>query len=1125
MQIADIVRHYASDQRITDLLNDINSSKTKRFIITGLSGSSLAFVIQSIAFRTQRLVVVIVSDREEALHLTADMELLFDETDKSLYEKSVLYFPPSYKNPYNFYESDSTLCSLRTTVLHRLVQSTNFPSILVCCPQSFIEPVPSSSFIEKEHLQLQVGEPLNMEFVVELLETFGFVNTDYVFESGQFAVRGAILDVFSYSAQHPYRIEFSEDNVHRIRFFDPLTQHSFTEVKKAVIFPDVHREDMSRDASILDILPPDALHISIPLTDVELLIQQEFEKYFTYDNHHDAEERKSIVENFYDATSVVQGLRKYHVIENYSGFAISETNDFVYKFNIKPHPSFGRNFKLLFESILKWAQDDYNIAILYENEKNAERYRMIFDSLSFEHQEVLPEIYYIRNSLHSGFVDQDLRLCLLTEHQISERHHRYRFIEKSSQAEAITLRDLKNIQPGDYVIHVDYGIGRYAGLEKILVQGREQEAVRIIYRNNDELLVSIHSLHKITKYVGKDGMVPQLDKLGGTTWLKRKYEAKKKVKDIARDLIRLYALRKASEGFAFLPDCSLQHELEASFIYEDTEDQARATLEVKADMEAPYPMDRLICGDVGFGKTEVAIRAAFKAALSGKQTAVLVPTTILAFQHYHTFSERLRNFPVRVEYVSRFRTPAEIRNILKDLKSGKIDIIIGTHRLLGKDVEFKDLGLLIIDEEQKFGVAAKEQLRKLKVNVDTLVLTATPIPRTLQFSLLGARDMSIIQTPPPNRLPVHTELITFHLPRIRDIIMYEINRGGQVFFINNRVQNIYQIAEKLREMCPDVRIDVGHGQMKGSELENKILNFMMGMTDVFVCTTIIESGIDIPNANTIIINDAHHFGLSDLYQLRGRVGRSNRKAYCYLIAPPLVLLTEQSRRRLKAIVEFSDLGSGLQLALRDLDIRGAGDLLGAEQSGFIAEIGYEMFNKILEEALEELKAEEQIEHVSAKEVSHFVKDCVLETDLSLLIPDWYVPQITERMALYRELSNIQTSEQLQSFMMHLEDRFGKIPSQVEELIKTIELRRIARQCGIEKIQLKQSNMYLHFYPFQDEQMQQIPVFQNVLNFVFQHPRRAVMKQENNRVYIVVQQVNSVQNALEVIKEIMNIEVL
>lgn len=1116
MKLTDLIDKYLTDQRVLNLMNNIYTEKKNNICITGLSGSSLAFVLYSLSILTRRLIIVVLQFREEAINLLNDFEILFNDAKKELNERSAFFYPESYSSPYNILSSDSTFTLLRTTILHRLINSSTLPSIIVCCPQSFIEPIPDTKTLEKECFKVQVGEMLNMEVVINILENFDFVNVDYVFECGQYAIRGGIIDVFSYSNQHPFRIEFSEDIIRQIRCFDPITQHSFKQVHQIVIYPNANRENLNKRTNFLEILPKDTIFISIPEHIFDLTLQQEFEKYKAQDEVIEKEDFYKILDNFYTLKEIKKYFKSLSIIENYSGLAIPEVIRSTKHFRIQPHPSFGRSFKLLFESLIRWSEDEYSIIIFYENEKNLQRYQSILENLSLELNEQMPEIHLINSTLHSGFVDHDLRICILTEHQITDRQHRYRFFEKSSQAEALTLRDLKNIQPGDYVVHIDYGVGRYAGLETITVQGRKQEAVRIIYRDEDELLVSIHSLHKITKYVGKDGGVPKLDKLGSSSWLRRKYEAKKKVKDIARELIRLYALRKASKGFSFLPDCSFQHELEASFIYEETEDQAKAIQESKADMEAFYPMDRLICGDVGFGKTEVAIRAAFKAAMSGKQTALLVPTTILAFQHFQTFSERMKDFPVVVEYISRFRKKNEIQRILDDLRIGKIDIIIGTHRLLSKDVDFKDLGLLIIDEEQKFGVIAKEHLRKIKVNVDTLTLTATPIPRTLQFALMSARDISVINTPPPNRLPVYTEFISFNLFRIREIIMYEINRGGQVFFIHNRIHNIYKIAEKLINICPDVKIDVAHGQMKGEDLENKIIDFMSGLIDVFVCTTIIESGIDIPNANTIIINDAHHFGLSDLYQLRGRVGRSNRKAYCYLITPPLAFLNEQSRKRLKAIVELSDLGSGLQLALRDLDIRGAGDLFGAQQSGFIAEIGYEMYNKILEEALEELKVEEQIGQIQLDDISKIVKDCILETDLSLLIPDWYVPQINERMALYRTLSNMQTQKQLQAFKANLQDRFGSLPPQVEELIKTIELRWIARRCGIEKIFIKQSKLTLFFYPFNEEEMKQIHVFKNILNFIIHNSYRAIMKKDNDKIFVVINNIDSISKAIQIL---------
>jgi transcription-repair coupling factor (superfamily II helicase) len=781
---------------------------------------------------------------------------------------------------------------------------------------------------------------------------------------------------------------------------------------------------------------------------------------------------------------------------------------------------------VMFEALKNLKNQGLRTMIFCEKDAQMKRIDAIIEDIEErENVTVYDSVSFVANSIHSGFIDEKNKIAILTDHQISERYHRFKFSERHSNAEALTVRDLQNIHPGDYVVHLDYGVGQYAGLEKIDVNGKQQEAIRLVYKNNDLLYVSIHALHKISKFTGKEGSEPQMDKLGSGAWLQKKYKAKSKVKDIARELIKLYAERKTAKGFSFEPDTYMQHELEASFIYEDTEDQGKATSDVKSDMEADYPMDRLVCGDVGFGKTEVAMRAAFKAAVGGKQTAILVPTTILALQHFHTFSQRLKSFPVKVEYLNRFRTTAETRKVLDELRSGAVDIVIGTHKLLGKEIEFKDLGLLVVDEEQKFGVAAKEKIRHLKINVDTLTLTATPIPRTLQFSLMGARDLSIINTPPPNRQPVHTEMMSFNARRISEIIMHEVNRGGQVFFINNKIMNIHEIAKMVKNICPGVRVEVGHGQMDGKELEKIVLDFIDGKFDVFVSTAIIESGIDIPNANTMIINEAQNFGLSDLHQLRGRVGRSNKKAFCYLITPPPVMLSELSRKRIKALVEFSDLGSGLQIAMRDLDIRGAGNLLGAEQSGFISEIGYEMYKKILDEALDEIRNEEGSEDPDYSDPSKIIKECQIETDMSLLIPDSYINNFNERLALYKDLDSLQSEKQLIAFDGRLRDRFGELPVQVTELINAIRLRWLARKAGIVKAILKSGKMTAYFYETKDERFYNSEVYGRILQYVFDNPKTCIMKQsDKGQLYIVFAGVDSVAAGVELLKSLVEVRI-
>lgn len=1119
MGINAIVDVWKDDARIGQLLRELEQNPEGRIRVSGLPGSSSAFVLYQLKPAVEGIIFVVLPDKESALHMMNDLETLFEDSEKELSDKKILFFPPSYNNPYDFLTADNLNVLYRSTVLHRITAGKP-PEIIVCCPESFTESVMHVEDISQSALHLSVGEKVTMDFMTEVFDSYGFTISDYVYEPGQYAVRGGLMDVYAYSFDRPFRIEFSGNDILSIRSFNPYTQESVELHKKITLLANVGKGTSEVPHHVFDLIPGNALFWMPPVRDCTAKIQSEFEKYAEYEFREETD-ISEVLKTYLTASGFSLALEKYRHVE-YDTHS-SEDQRSEIDFRLKQHPQFAKNFDILFETLKHFRDKSVVTYIFCENSTQMKRLDAIIEDIEVrENTKVYENIRFVKQSIHGGFVDPLNHYALLTDHQIFERYHRFRFSERHSGAEGITIRDLQNIHPGDFIVHIDYGVGQYAGLEKIDVNGKEQEAIRIVYKNNDLLYVSIHALHKISKFTGKEGTEPQLDKIGSGAWQQKKYRAKSKVKDIARDLIRLYAERKAAEGFAFTPDSYMQYELEASFMYEDTEDQAKATQDVKADMEADFPMDRLVCGDVGFGKTEVAVRAAFKAAVSGKQTAVLVPTTILALQHYHTFSQRLSGFPVKVEYLNRFRSTKEAHKVMDELRSGAVDIIVGTHRLLGKNIEFKDLGLLVVDEEQKFGVSAKEKIRQLKVNVDTLTMTATPIPRTLQFSLMGARDLSVINTPPPNRQPVHTEIISFNARRIAEIIMYEVNRGGQVFFINNKILNIQEVARMIRQLCPGIRVETGHGQMDGHELEKTVLDFIEGKFDVFVCTAIIESGIDIPNANTMIINDAHHFGLSDLHQLRGRVGRSNKKAFCYLITPPPVTLSEQSRKRIKALVEFSDLGSGLQIAMRDLDIRGAGNMLGAEQSGFITEIGYEMYKKILDEAMDEIRVEESTEKPDFSDPSLFVKDCQIETDMSLLIPDHYVSNFNERLAFYKDLDSLQSEKQLLAFENRLRDRFGVLPAQVMELIDAVRLRWLAWKAGVVRVMLKNGKMTVFFFETEDERFYQSDVYTRILQYVFDHPKSCIMKQnEKGQLYIVFAKIETVRSAVEKLEQVLS----
>jgi transcription-repair coupling factor (superfamily II helicase) len=1087
----------------------------------GLNGSSMSFLLQRIMLRTQKSLLVIGSDKEKAAYLLNDIQAL-------LKQEKVLFFPESYKQPYQEERTTNANIQERAEVLN-LLSRENFRGVVVTYPQALCEKVTLKKQLHQNTLQVRKGEKLSIDFIAEFLSACNFEQVDFVFEPGQFSIRGGIMDVFSFANEYPYRIELFGNEAEAIRTFDPVSQLSVASFDFVTIIPNINSSLFTEDKVLLlnyfnsreSLLVVEDLGYTLDLLDAK------FEAAVKAYQAQKGEIRQVPPEKLFSTGEELKALAgEFPVIEYGIGSTLrGQTLDF----NQRPQPKFNKNFELLIANLKENKAKGYRNFFLTDQVKQADRLISIFnDLLAREHRTYDSLIDHLPLNIHEGFIDEDLKLAVYTDHQIFERYHRFRLKEsKYKNAEAFTLKELLALNPGDYVTHIDHGIGRFAGLQKLTINGKEQESVKLLFRDNDTLYVSIHSLHRISKYSGKEGQVPRIDKLGSSTWQTLKQKTKRKVKELAYDLIRLYAERKSKPGHAFPKDNYLQHELEASFIYEDTPDQVKVTRDVKRDMERAHPMDRLVCGDVGFGKTEIAIRAAFKAVCDSRQVAVLVPTTILAYQHYKTFKERLRDLPCTVEYVNRFRTAKEQKEIFKKLSEGRIDVLIGTHKLVGKEVKFKELGLLIIDEEQKFGVGVKDKLKTLKSNVDTLTLTATPIPRTLQFSLLGARDLSAISTPPPNRYPVQTELHTFDEELIRDAVSYELARGGQVFFVNNKVQNITEIAGIIQRLVPDARIAIGHGQMPGEKLEEVMMGFMEGDYDVLVATTIIESGLDISNANTIIINEAHHFGLSDLHQMRGRVGRSNRKAFCYLLAPSQIALTSEARKRLKAIVDFSDLGSGFQIAMRDLDIRGAGNLLGGEQSGFINDMGFDTYMKILNEAVEELKEEDWYKEIATEgqEADHsvfsrqFVKETVVDTDLQLLIPDQYVSSLTERLVLYRELDNITKEEDLVTFEKNLRDRFGPVPPEAVELINVVRLRWKAMRLGFEKLTLKNSKMLAYFLSKQESDYFSGPVFQASLLFAQKYPNLCTLKEQNNKLYLTIEDVDSVKRAAEVLSQI------
>jgi transcription-repair coupling factor (superfamily II helicase) len=1089
-------------------------SSPLRSSLKGLTGSALSFVISDVFRNSELPFLLIFNDKEEAAYYLNDLEQLIGEKD-------VLFYPGSYRRPYQIEETDNANVLLRAEVLNR-INSRKKPAVIVTYPDALFEKVVTRKELDKNTLKIKIDDSLSLDFLNEVLFEYQFKRVDFVTEPGEFSVRGGIVDVFSFSHDEPYRIEFFGDEVDSIRTFDVETQLSTEKVNRITVIPNVENKFLNETReSFLKYISPKTIVFS---KNLELLFgrldsffakaEESFKKLSQEIKHADPEAL------FVHSKLLKIQLQDYGLIEmNGASKAVNAIQGNEIIFNNKPQPSFNKKFDLLIENLNDNNKKGYTNYILCASEQQAKRFHDIFDEV--DHDVNYNTIVF---PIFEGFVDDDLKLACYTDHQIFERYHKFHLKNGYAKKQAITLKELNKLEVGDYVTHIDHGIGKFGGLQKIDVEGKKQEAIKLMYGDRDILYVSIHSLHKISKFNGKDGAVPKIYKLGSAAWKKLKQKTKSRVKKIAFDLIKVYAKRRLEKGFQYDPDSYLQLELEASFIYEDTPDQSKATEDIKKDMQSERPMDRLVCGDVGFGKTEVAIRAAFKAVDNGKQVAILVPTTILAFQHHRTFTERLKEMPITVDYLNRFRTTKEKRETLENLENGKVDIIIGTHQLVNKNVKFKDLGLLIVDEEQKFGVSVKDKLKSIKENVDVLTLTATPIPRTLQFSLMAARDLSVINTPPPNRYPIESHVIRFGEEIIRDAITYEIQRGGQIFFIHNRIENIKEVAGMIQRLVPDAKIGIGHGQLDGKKLETLMLAFMNGEFDVLVSTTIVESGLDVTNANTIFINNANNFGLSDLHQMRGRVGRSNKKAFCYFITPPYDVMTIEARKRIQALEQFTELGSGFNIAMKDLEIRGAGDLLGGEQSGFINEIGFDAYQKILAEAIDELKENEFKELYDEVEGHHdkvFVKETQIDADFELLFPDDYINNITERLNLYTELNLIKEEEALQKFESELVDRFGELPTQVVDLLNSVRIKWIANSIGLEKVIMRKGKFIGYFIADQESGFYQSPAFSEVLRFVQTHMNICKMKEKQTRnglrLLLTFDNINSVDNALQALR--------
>jgi transcription-repair coupling factor (superfamily II helicase) len=1100
------------DPGVLTLADSINDSSIRRIHLSGLSGSSKSIFLAGIFEKTQLIHIVILPEKEEAAYFYNDLSALAGDD-------SVFFFPSTYKRSVQYEQTEPANIVLRTEVLNHLASGKR-KGIIVTYPESVMEKVVSRNNLKKNTFNIGKGDKLSLEFLEEMLHEYNFERVDFVYEPGQYSIRGSIADVFSYSADLPFRIDFFGEEVETIRSFNIDDQLSAGNHNQVQIIPNI--QDISIEEindSFTDFLPPSAVIWIDDATFIEEKINNIYSLTVQREDSGQITGRKNLIMT---GNRFFEDCSRFRTIE-FGRKGLYEADRKI-EFRTEPQPVFNKNFELLSQKLLSNKLEGYNTYLISENLSQIDRLKDIF-------AEINPGVSFIPLliNLHSGFTDHDLKICVYTDHQIFDRYHKFRIRGYFTRKESISVKELTGLNPGDYVVHIDHGIGRFGGLEKIEVNGKLQEAIKLVYRDNDILYVAIHSLHRISKYKSGDNPAPKIYKLGSGAWQKLKQATKSRVKDIAKDLIKLYAKRMASGGYSFSPDSYLQRELEASFIYEDTPDQLTATIAIKEDMESPHPMDRLVCGDVGFGKTEIAVRAAFKSASDSKQTAILVPTTILALQHYKTFSSRLNGFPCTVQYLSRHKKPAEQKRIISQLAEGKIDIIIGTHKLVGQEIRFKDLGLLIIDEEQRFGVSVKEKLKKLKANVDTLTLTATPIPRTLQFSLMGARDLSIINTPPPNRMPIITELHGFNEEIIREGIEYEVSRNGQVFIIHNRVENIREVQAKILRICPKVKTAIVHGQMQGAEIENVMYDYIQGDYDVLIATTIIESGLDIPNANTIFINDAHHFGLSELHQLRGRVGRSNKKAFCYLLAPPVDTLTHEARRRLKAIEEFSELGSGFNIAMQDLDIRGSGNLLGGEQSGFIADVGFETYQRILNEAMAELRESEPDEQVSDRldaspvkegKTKSYVSDFQIDTDLEIMFPDEYVSNISERIRLYKELNEIENEETLKQFESRITDRFGPVPPPAAALLDIVRVKWIAVKLGIEKILLKNNLLIAYFISDQTSPFYRSQLFVSIMNYVNRHQKQMSVKQRESKLSLTISDIKTVKAAILILSEML-----
>ncbi|MGY5352112.1 transcription-repair coupling factor [Wenyingzhuangia sp. IMCC45533] len=1107
MKIQSFLETYQNSEITKEFIQQLSKEKFHS-IVSKLSGSAFSFMVAEAFKQTEKTFLIVFDDKEKAAYYLNDLEKLVNEKD-------VLFYPGSYRRPYEIEDIDNANVLMRAEVLNRL-NSRKKPAIIITYPNAIFEKVVTKKDLNSNTFKITTGDEFSIDFINEVLFEYKFNRVDFVTEPGDFAVRGGIIDIFSFANDEPYRLEFFGDEVDSIRTFDVETQLSTGKPNKVNIIPNVENKQFSeKRESFLKFIPNNSVVFTHSMDILQNDLNTLFEKATSrFDTLSENINHTLPSELFLDGIQVKEQLNAYSRVSVHNS-----SNNATINGNTEPQPSFNKQFDLLIENLQKNTENGYQNYLFCSNEKQARRFYDIFNEneKNVDYQTIVFQI-------HEGFVDHQHKIVCYTDHQIFERYNKFQLKNGFAKKQAVTLQELNNLEIGDFVTHIDHGIGKFGGLQKIDVSGKKQEAIKLIYGDADVLYISIHSLHKISKFTGKDGKEPKVHKLGSPAWKKAKQKAKTKVKQIAFDLIQLYAKRKNQKGYSFDPDSYLQHELEASFMFEDTPDQFKATQDVKADMESDKPMDRLICGDVGFGKTEVAIRAAFKSVDNSKQVAVLVPTTILAFQHFKSFKKRLADLPVNINYLNRFKTAKQKKMIVEDLAEGKLDIIIGTHQLVSDKIKYKDLGLLIIDEEQKFGVAAKDKLKTIKENVDTLTLTATPIPRTLQFSLMAARDLSVIATPPPNRHPIETNVVGFSEETIRDAVMYEISRGGQVFFIHNRVDNIREVAGMLQRLIPDAKIAIGHGQMEGRKLEEVMVNFMEGSFDILVATTIIESGLDVPNANTIFINHANNFGLSDLHQMRGRVGRSNKKAFCYFICPPYHMITEDARKRIQALEMFSELGSGINIAMKDLEIRGAGDLLGGEQSGFITDIGFDTYQKILEEAVRELKENEFKDlYDEDTEQKEFVNDIQIDTDFEILFPDDYVNSITERLNLYNKLGSLTEELQLQEFERHLKDRFGEIPTQVVDLLDSVRIKWLAKKLGLEKLVLKQKRMIGYFVSDQQSEYYSTETFGKILKYVQSNSKMCVMKEKETkaglRLLITFIRIDSVTKALGVLESI------